>query len=89
VEECLIVDLGQRAATLSIPGWSFPPQKATLVPIRLRGGSEAAGFLALGIHPGRAFDDTYRKFARRLAEQIAIGLASARAYDQERRRAEA
>ena len=55
----------------------------------MRGGSETAGFLVLGIHPGRAFDDTYREFARRLAEQIAIGLASARAYDQECRRAEA
>jgi DNA-binding NtrC family response regulator/signal transduction histidine kinase len=89
VEDCLLVDLADRAAALSIPGWSFPPKKATVVPIRLRGGSEAAGFLVLGIHPGRAFDDTYREFARRLAEQIAIGLASARAYDQERQRAEA
>ena len=43
----------------------------------------------LGIHPGRAFDDTYREFVRRIAEQIAIGLASARAHEQERRRAEA
>jgi DNA-binding NtrC family response regulator/signal transduction histidine kinase len=89
VEDCLTVDLGDRAAALSIPGWSFPPLKATVVPIRLRGRSEAAGFLVLGLHPGRAFDDAYREFARRLAEQIAIGLASARAYDQERRRAEA
>jgi DNA-binding NtrC family response regulator/signal transduction histidine kinase len=89
VEDCLTVDLGDRAAALLIPGWSFPPLKATVVPIRLRGRSEAAGFLVLGLHPGRAFDDAYREFARRLAEQIAIGLASARAYDQERRRAEA
>ena len=51
--------------------------------------SEAAGFLVLGIHPGRAFDDAYRHFVRRIAEQIAIGLASARAYEQERQRAEA
>jgi DNA-binding NtrC family response regulator/signal transduction histidine kinase len=89
VDDSLIVDLGQRAAAVSIPGWSSPPRKATVVPIRLSGYSEAAGFLVLGIHPGRAFDDPYREFARRLAEQIAIGLASARAYDQERRRAEA
>src|SRR5262249_23274040 len=31
----------------------------------------------------------YRDFVRRIAEQITIGLASARAYEQERRRAEA
>jgi len=36
----------------------------------------------LGIHPGRAFDDTYREFVQRIAEQIAIGLASARAYEE-------
>ena len=89
VEDCLVVELGQRASALSIPGWSLPPREATVAPIRLREHSEAAGFLVLGIHPGRAFDDAYREFVRRMAEQIAIGLASARAYDQERRRAEA
>ena len=71
------------------PGWPSPPREATVLPIRLRERSEAAGFLVLGIHPGRAFDDTYRHFVRRIAEQIAIGLASARAYEQERQRAEA
>jgi transcriptional regulator with GAF, ATPase, and Fis domain len=77
-EDCLVVELGERASALSIPGWSFPTQKATVLPIRLRGHKEAAAFLVLGIHPGRAFDDTYREFVRRIAEQIAIGLASER-----------
>jgi DNA-binding NtrC family response regulator/signal transduction histidine kinase len=88
-EDCLIVELGERAAAVSIPGWATPPRKATVVPIRLREHSEAAGFLVAGIHPGRAFDDTYREFIRRIAGQIAMGLASARAYEQERQRAEA
>jgi DNA-binding NtrC family response regulator/signal transduction histidine kinase len=88
-EDCLVVALGERASGLSIPGWLSPPQAATVLPIRLHDRSEAAGFLVLGIHPGRAFDDTYRQFVRRLAEQIAIGLAGARAYEQERQRAEA
>ncbi|MFN0165036.1 MAG: sigma 54-interacting transcriptional regulator [Bryobacteraceae bacterium] len=84
-----MVDVGGRASALSIPGWPFPPEKATVVPIRMHEHGEAAGFLVLGIHPGRAFDDVYRHFVRRIAEQIAIGLASARAYEQERQRAEA
>jgi signal transduction histidine kinase len=88
-EDCLVVELGQRASAPSIPGWPLPAEKATVLPIRLREHSEVAGFLVLGIHPGRAFDDTYREFARRIAEQIAIGLAGARAHEQERRRAEA
>ena len=89
IEDCLVVPLGERASRLSIPGWPAPPREATVLPIRLRERSEAAGFLVLGIHPGRAFDDAYRHFVRRIAEQIAIGLASARAYEQERERAEA
>jgi hypothetical protein len=88
-EDCVVAELGQRVSALSIPGWPLPAQQATVLPIRLHENSEAAGFLVLGIHPGRAFDDTYREFARRLAEQIAIGLASALAYDKERQRAEA
>src|SRR5580658_370664 len=77
-EDCLVVELGQRASARSIPGWPAPPQKATILPIRLREDSEAAAFLVLGIHPGRAFDDTYREFVRRIAGQIAIGLAAER-----------
>ena len=48
-EDCLVVELGQRSAALSIPGWPLPAQKAqTVLPIRLRGHSEAAAFLVLG-----------------------------------------
>jgi len=76
--DCLIVELGQRASTISIPGWPLSAQNAAVLAIRLREHSQAFGFLVLGIHPGRPFDDTYREFARRIAEQIAIGLASER-----------
>ena len=88
-EDCLVVELAQRASALPIPDWPSPAQKAAVLPVRFREHSEAAAFLVLGIHPGRAFDDTYRDFVRRISEQIATGLASARAYEQERRRVEA
>jgi PAS domain S-box-containing protein len=87
--EGVVVELGQRASVVPSTSWPVPPQNAAVVPIRLREDSDAAGFLVLGIHSGRAFDDTYRQFVRRIAEQIAIGLASARAYEQERQRADA
>jgi hypothetical protein len=38
-DDCLVVELGQRASSLSIPGWPLPAQKATVLPIRLRGRS--------------------------------------------------
>jgi len=90
-EDCLVVKLGERASSsgngaLSIPGWPLPAREAAVLPIRLREHSEAAAFVVLGIHPGRAFDDTYREFVRRIAEQIAIGLAAER---EERLRMEA
>ena len=89
-EDCLVVPLaGEAAARLSIPGWPSPLREASVLPIRLGERGEAAGFLVVGIHPGRAFDDNYRHFVHRIAEQIAIGLATARAYEEERRRAEA
>jgi K+-sensing histidine kinase KdpD len=45
--------------------------------------------LLLGIHPGHAFDEGYRQFIHGMAEQMAIGVVSARAYEQERQRADA
>jgi PAS domain S-box-containing protein len=87
--EGLVVELGQRGSVLPSTGWPVPPERAAVVPIRLRENKDAAGFLVLGIHPGRPFDETYRQFVRRIAEHVAIGLASARAYEQERQRADA
>jgi transcriptional regulator with GAF, ATPase, and Fis domain len=82
-EDCLVVKLDERASRsgnggVSIPGWPLPAREAAVLPIRLREHSEAAAFLVLGIHPGRAFDDPYREFLRRIAEQIAIVLAAER-----------
>ena len=86
--EGIVVELGDLASRVSVPNWPGPPKEASVVPIRLGEFSEALGFLVAGIHPGRPFDDAYRQFVHRITEQITIGLASARAYEQERQRAE-
>jgi len=80
----VLVELADRASGVPVPNWAFPPREACAVPIRLGEHSETPGFLVAGIHPGRAFDDAYRQFVYRIAEQITIGLTSARAYEQER-----
>jgi PAS domain S-box-containing protein len=85
----VLVELGDRASGVPVPNWPAPPKEASVVPIRLGEYGEALGFLVAGIHPGRAFDDAYRQFVHRITEQITIGLTSARAYEQERQRAEA
>jgi PAS domain S-box-containing protein len=85
----VLVELGDRASGVPVPNWPDTPKEACVVPIRLGEQSEALGFLVAGIHPGRAFDDAYRQFVYRITEQITIGLASARAFEHERQRAEA
>ena len=85
----VVVELRDLALGVSVPNWPDRPKEASVVPIRLGEHSEAVGFLVAGLHPGQAFGDAYRQFVRRVAEQITIGLASARAYEHERQRAEA
>ncbi|MGA7109726.1 MAG: ATP-binding protein [Terracidiphilus sp.] len=85
----VLVELGSRASGVPVPGWPDTPKEACVVPIRLGEHGDVLGFFVAGIHPGRAFDDAYRQFVYRITEQITIGLASARAYEQERQRAEA
>ena len=85
----VLVELRDRASGVPVPNWPAPPKEARVVPIRLGEYGAALGFLVAGIHPGRAFDEAYRQFVYRITEQITIGLTSARAYVQERQRAEA
>ena len=85
----VVVELGNCASEVPVPNWPSPPKQACVVPIRLGEHGDLLGFFVAGIHPGRAFDDAYRQFMYRITEQITIGLASARAYEQERQRAEA
>ena len=86
--EGIVVELGPRASLLPATSWPIGPDRAVVLPIRLHEEGDTAGFLVLGIHPGRAFDEGYRKFVHRIAEQIAIGLANARAHEQERQRSD-
>ena len=48
-----------------------------------------AGRLIVGLNPQRPFDDQYRAFLDLVADQLGTALANARAYEQERQRAEA
>jgi PAS domain S-box-containing protein len=48
-----------------------------------------SGKLVVGLNPRRPFDDLYRSFVHLAADQVAAAVANARAYDAERKRAEA
>ena len=69
--------------------WDNRPREVAIVPIARQGQVSPAGFLVAGINPHRTFDEIYRGFVNLVAGQIASGLANSRAYEEERRRAEA
>ena len=69
--------------------WTVPPTRALLLPIAQQAQSRPAGAFVAALTPYRPFDDPYRDFLRLFVGQIAAGLADARAYEEERQRAEA
>ena len=85
----MVDDLASRFEWLPEGAWDRPPRQAVVVPIARQGAERPAGFLVSGINPYRPYDAAYSGFVNLLAGQIASGLANARAYEQERRRAEA
>ena len=74
---------------LSSGAWDIPPRQAVIVPIAQQGMDQPAGLLIAGLNPYRPFDEAYSGFIDLIAAQIASGLGAARAYEAERRRAEA
>ncbi|HEX2644123.1 MAG TPA: GAF domain-containing sensor histidine kinase, partial [Thermoanaerobaculia bacterium] len=83
------VDLTALADRLPSGAWDRPPCRAVALPIASAGQAGQAGILIAGLNPYRLFDDGYRGFLELIAAQIAAGLGSAQAYEEERRRAEA
>jgi PAS domain S-box-containing protein len=69
--------------------WSDPPNSAAVIPIRSNVAHQLAGFVVAGISPRLRFDESYRNFLELLSAQIATIIANARAYEEERKRAEA
>ncbi|HEX6027037.1 MAG TPA: SpoIIE family protein phosphatase [Solirubrobacter sp.] len=65
-----------------LPG-ERPPRQALVLPL-----GQDLGFLVAGLTPVRPLDEGYRDFLGLLAGQLSAGLTTARAYEEERRRAE-
>nr|WP_240449097.1 SpoIIE family protein phosphatase [Streptomyces harenosi] len=86
--ESVLVPLeGPRFARLPAGDWPEPPTQALVVPL-LQRGSEPYGFLVAGLNRYRALDDGYRGFVELVAGHLAAGIASARSYQAQERRAE-
>ncbi|HEX5032730.1 MAG TPA: ATP-binding protein [Candidatus Eisenbacteria bacterium] len=81
-------ELGSRLA--SVPGgpWSDPPDMAAIVPIPASKAGESAGFLVTGVSARLRFDAGYHDFLDLVKTQIGTAIATARAYEYEKKRAE-
>jgi signal transduction histidine kinase len=85
----LVDDLADRFGPLPGGAWPEPTERAAVLPIGKPGLSGLAGFVVAGLSPRLEFTDSYKGFLDLLAGQIAAAVANARAYEEERRRAEA
>ncbi len=75
----------------ALPGgiWPEPAGTAAIVPLAKAGHARARGFLVVGASPRLPFDHNYESFFELLARGVADALSNARAYEEERQRAEA
>ncbi len=86
--ESAVVDLdGARFAGLPAGAWSEPPVRALVTPLAQQGGAPY-GFLVAALNRYRPLDEGYRGFTDLVAGHLAAGIASARSYQDQQRRAE-
>ncbi|MGY2078974.1 ATP-binding protein [Modestobacter sp. SYSU DS0657] len=78
-----VAELGLRGGA-----WSDPVTTALVLPLTAPGG-DLVGELVAGVSPNLALDGEYRTFLELAAGQVATALGNARAFEAERRRAEA
>ena len=87
----IVEDLEKRFGRLPAGPWADDwAKRALALPLAKTGAQELpAGFLVAGTSPRLAFNDDYRSFLDLAAGQIAKAISNARAYEEERKRAEA
>jgi signal transduction histidine kinase len=86
-----VVDLTALGETFRPPTgwWDKPATQAAIVPIKQQAFDSPAGFLVVGLNPYTVYDSAYAGFVELIAGQVGAAIASARAYEEERHRAEA
>ncbi len=81
--------LASRMASVPAGPWPDPPESVAVVPIRTDTAHRMAGVLVAGVSACLRPDKLYTTFLELVASQMAMAVANARAYEHERRRAEA
>jgi signal transduction histidine kinase len=82
-------DLAGRLGPFRAGPYGEPPQEAMIVPLKVAGREAPFGLLVAGISARLPLDDGYRAFLDLVAAGVGTAVSNARAYEQERSRAEA
>jgi signal transduction histidine kinase/DNA-binding response OmpR family regulator len=83
------VDLTARALQVRGRVWPEPVRNAMIIPLLSSAHDRVVGLSVLGVSPRRPLDSAYRAFLDLVAGQICSVMTSARAYEDERNRADA
>ena len=81
--------LDRRFGPLLCGPYPEPPHTAVLLPITPPGSRQPVAALVAGVSPRLPLDEVYRAFYDLLGSTVVAAVANARAYQEERRRAEA
>jgi PAS domain S-box-containing protein len=85
----VVTQLHQRFENIPTGPWADPPDTAVVMTVPSSKPHEPAGFLIAGISARLKLDRSYRDFLDLVRTQIATAIGNARAYEEERKRAEA
>jgi len=86
---CQVSDLPGNVGVFPAGAWPDAVETAFVLPLAAPTQPRPAGFLIAGVSPRRILDAGYRSFLDLVAGHIATSIAEARAFEAERRRAEA
>ncbi|WP_438041736.1 ATP-binding protein [Sorangium sp. So ce128] len=86
--EPLVCDLAARFGALPLGRWGSAPEQALVLPLSRPGQHRPYGFLVGGVSPRRLLDESYRGLFRLITDHVVTAIGNARAYEEERRRAE-
>jgi signal transduction histidine kinase/GAF domain-containing protein len=84
----VVTDAGARLGSLPTGEWSQSPRYAIGLPLFSPAHDRPYGVLLAGCNPHRDLDDGYRTFFELAAAQVVTAIRNAKAYEEQRSRAE-
>jgi len=87
--ELQTVEFADLSMSSDVPSgpWQKAPTQAAIIPLIAQSGAKSKGVLICGLNPHRAVSEEYLDFLKLIAGQITSRMASAEAFEAERRRA--